>query len=232
MAMSDRLTQLWRSAAFNVPRGQSGDWRVTRSAVTHKEAMLNRRQAEIFGGPLRYTPEGYYTALVKDPVSSLEGEIWMADTPDEREDHREVFEQCERRGGRILIHGLGLGLITYAVLSLENVEHVDVVEIDEDVLKLVAPSFNGPRVTIHHGDCFTYEWPNDARWTVVWHDIWLPMLETNLAEMDRLEARFAGYCDWQGSWGREWILQDRDRRQRNGGLTGVDAAAQASYRPD
>ena len=54
-------------------------------------------------------------------------------------------------------------------------------------------------------DCFTKRWPADACWTVVWHDIWQPMLQENLEQMAQLHALFEDRADWQGSWGRDWL---------------------------
>ena len=228
--MSSELLTVWRQGAFKVPEGQAGPWRVVRSFITPRQAAENQRQAEAFGGPVRYSPAGFYTALVRD------GDVWMADTPDEMLDHLECFEQAKARGGRVLIHGLGLGLIARAVLSLENVTHVDVVEVDYDVIKLVRPAFinhvqNG-RMSIRHGDCFSNRWLPEDRWTVVWHDIWQGMVEENLPEMDRLHRLFADRCDWQGSWGEQWILEQRSRRIRYGNELGVEQPPVAVYRPD
>jgi hypothetical protein len=232
----DQLERLWRAAARAVPVGEASPWKIVRSFVTEDQARENLRHAHLFGEE-RYTPAGYYTALVRAARQPhLQDEVWMADSPDEREDHRECFEQCKLRGGRVLIHGLGLGLITYAVLSLANVEHVDVVEIDEDVIRLVRAGwlgrYRGQRLTVHHDDCFTKTWPADAAWSVVWHDIWLPMSAANLAQIDRLHRMFAHRCQWQGSWGREWILDERRRRVTAGGPTGVPAGAHAAYVPE
>ena len=39
-----------------------------------------------------------------------------------------------------------------------------------------------------------------------WHDIWPnPSAPECESEMARLEERYRGCCDWQGSWPREYV---------------------------
>lgn len=207
MSYGQSLCRAWKEGAEALQEGESGAWRIVRSKVTEQEASEYRRQAAAFGED-RYTTEGHYIALMRGD------DVWMADNHDEMLDHLEVYKEASTLGGRCLVNGLGLGLITRALLDLPNVEHVDVVELEADVITLVAPSLesyrDSGRLTIHRADCFTKRWVR-ARWTVVWHDIWQPMVLGNLAEMEQLHALFADRCVWQGSWGREWLEQYREK---------------------
>lgn len=191
-----------------IPEGQSGSWRVERRTITEHEASLGNLRGMIHGHG-RYTPAGTYTGLLRN------GFVIMSDVPDEMRDHAEPFRQASMRGGRVLIHGLGLGMVTQAVLSLDNVEHVDVVERSADVLALVAPSYaedvESGRLTIHHDDALTRTWPKDARWTVAWHDIWDDICTDNLAEMTTLHRRFGRRVEWQDSWSKELCRYYRSR---------------------
>jgi spermidine synthase len=122
--------------------------------------------------------------------------------------------EIRRRGGRVLIHGLGLGMIVKFALAQANVTHVDVVELERDVINLVGRHYEDERLTIHHGDAMKYEWPPEAGWSVVWHDIWGDFQPGNLEEMDFLHRRFAARCEWQGSWSQDHLLA----RQRAAGV--------------
>ena len=221
--MSDLLTRLWDEGGRRIPEGQAGRLKVEKVRVTAEEEAQYARIAAL-AGETRYDRAGEYTTLTVD------GEVWMSNTPDEREDHRECFEQAQRLGGRCLVHGLGLGLIVHALLALPNVEHVDVVEFDRDVIRLVEMAFVGDiaagRLTVHVEDCLLKVWPEDARWQVVWHDIWLPLTEANLAEMELLHDMFRDRCVWQGSWGFERLLEQRARR-----LAGAVPGVKAEYSP-
>jgi len=196
-----------------IPVGQSGPWKIIRHTVTEEEARFDAmRSAFSSSGRGRYVPAGTYTGL-EGPQG-----LMMSDTPDEMRDHVHMYHEAKRRGGRMLVHGLGLGMITQSLLSLENVEHVDVVDIDEDVIALVAPSFQGDidsgRLTIHHADCFEKKWPPNTRWGAIWHDLWVSLSEDNLEEMATLHRKFGRRCDWQGSWGKEHIKYQRQRERR------------------
>jgi hypothetical protein len=153
----------------------------------------------------RHCPKGVYTRLV------VNGALWMSDTPAEQRDHWEPVYQAQQRGGRVLVMGLGLGLVVKQFLAMPNVEHVDVVEINPDVIALVGPHYACDRLTIHEADAYAIKWPVGTRWSVVWHDIWLNLCEDNLAEIARLKRSYGRRADWQGAWGQGEILRDQRR---------------------
>lgn len=173
-----------------------GPWRIERRTI-NREPLSFRRGV----------PPGTYTGLLRN------GNVWMSDTPDEKRDHYSAYLEAKARGGRCLVHGLGLGMVVKAMLDLPNVDHVDVVELDADVIALSGPAFAayGDRLTIHHDNALTRRWPTGTRWTVVWHDIWRDICEDNLSEMSKLHRSYGRRCDWQGSWSRELLLSDRRR---------------------
>lgn len=148
-------------------------------------------------------PPGEYMAL----QVVYDGEWWsvMTDTPAEFEDHADLFAHAR---GRVLLHGLGLGCALSSLLAIDAVDHVDVVEANADVIALVAPYYEGYPVTIHHASCVEKVWPDDARWSYVWHDIWTQVNEENLDDATaehgisygRLAQLFADRADRQGAW--------------------------------
>jgi hypothetical protein len=178
----------------DVPPGQSEDVSI-RPIVVEDSFMLRLRG--------RGTRPGVYTGLYRS------GQLWMSDTGAEYSDHRAAIYAAGRFGGRVLINGLGLGMVIKAMLAHENVQHIDVVEIDPDVIALVAPTYDDPRVTIHQADAFTIKWPVGTRWTVVWHDIWPDISTENLPEIATLKRRYAQRCDWQGAWAEELAREGR-----------------------
>jgi hypothetical protein len=140
----------------------------------------------------------------------------MSDTPDEM---RDLYPILTHARGRILINGLGLGCAVKALLSIPEVDHIDVVEISPELIELVGPYYDDPRVTIHEGDAVTFEFPAGTRWDAVWHDVWDVLTTDNLNEgnphahpcsYEKLHRRYGGRCGWQGSWG--WDFLQRQRR--------------------
>jgi hypothetical protein len=210
----------WLAHKVDLPEGQVGRWAIERFTV--REGVRLQPYYLVYG---RDCPPGTYTGLVRyedgspeigetmDGATYLGGHEVMTDLPGEIEDHADVMEAIRTRGGRILIHGLGLGLIVKFALAQPNVTRVDVVELNQDVIDLVAHHYDrDERLQIHYGNAFTYEWPDDAHWTVAWHDIWDNYLLVNLGEMEFLRQRFAGRADWQGFWSRDYLLTVNERK--------------------
>jgi hypothetical protein len=181
-----------------VPEGERGPWKVERFVVDQRDAMLETIRAMQHGrgcvAPDTYTRLTYH------------GKVWMSDTNDEI---RDLFGLRRHARGRVLIHGLGLGVAVQMALLEPEVEHVLVVELEQDVIDLVAPHylerFGRDRLEIRQGNAFDWPIPKGARWDVVWHDIWADLRHENLREMHRLHRRFGRRASWQGSWGRDWL---------------------------
>jgi hypothetical protein len=169
------------------------------------------------GTPERCILPGEYTKLVEGGHT-----VWMSDTTAERRDHAEVYKMARELGGTALVHGLGLGMITNALLLLDNIESVEVWESSEEVIELcgqpLAERF-GDRLKVVHGDVWEHRPKKGTEWTLVWHDIWPTFTSDNLKPMQRLGARFRTRCAWQGFWGREtcreMARQERNDRQRS-----------------
>jgi hypothetical protein len=144
----------------------------------------------------------------------------MSDTPSEIQEHQHALMFAE---GRVLIHGLGLGVLVSALMANPEVTHIDVVEIDPDVIALTGHYYtHDPRVHIHRGNCLTFDWSPEIKWDYVWHDIWSDISDKNfdpeLAEhgityqmlFDLYESR----AEMQGAWAYEEALEmDEDRRE-------------------
>jgi hypothetical protein len=167
----------------------------------------------------RVPDEGTYTRLVEDvePVPNdphlHDGrKLWMSDTQAELMDHLEAARQMSNPAvERVLIHGLGLGCVVNVALSFPHIRHIDVVEYDWRVIRLVGQQL--PRklgqstLMIHQGDAYTMEWAESDYWDVVWHDIWPDLSTTNLIGMHRLYEGFRDRAAWQGFWGRDLCVR-------------------------
>lgn len=192
-----------------VPEGTHGDVKIRRFTVGRTDSRIS-----FLTGRGRGVHEGTYTGLY------IKGALWMSDTRDEKFDHLTALHEAVRRQARrVLVNGLGIGMVVSALLGLDHVEHVDVVEASADVIALVGAHYEamaaaaGKTITIHHADAFDIKWPQGSRWDIVWHDIWKDLCTENLDEMGRLHRSYGRRCGWQGSWGKE-ILQRQRRVER------------------
>lgn len=180
-----------------VPVGASGDWRVERVTISREAAAL---AAAVH--PHRPTEPGDFTTLRR------RDKLVMIDSDTEFRDH---FPLTRNARGRVLLHGLGLGMAARLCLDNPGVEHVTVVEKSPDVIALVAPHYldrYGGRLSVIEGDAFSWKVPTSARWNAIWHDIWDDIRRENVKEMKTLHRRFGRRTDWQGSWAR-WECEHR-----------------------
>lgn len=167
---------------------------------------------------LRYAMDGRGTAPGEYTMMRTKNTLWMSDTNAEGRDHRApYYAAVQYKAKRVLINGLGLGCILNAMLSLPTVEHVDVVEFDPRVIKLVAPTYaDDERVDIIEADAYEQmkKWPAGSHWDVAWHDIWPDICEDNLEGMARLHRSYGRRVGWQGSWAKD-IIEAQRRRTSN-----------------
>lgn len=178
-----------------VPDGTSGPWSVETFTVSENDSafkLWNLRAA--IHGDMRLMSAGTFKRLKRG------GEVIMSTTPSELSDMSMFVYKAT---GNILINGLGLGMAVVAALQKEDVKHITVIEKDPDVLKLVAPTFEGnTRVTIIEADAFTWKPPKGVKYDAVWHDIFDNICSDNLKQMEKLHRKYARRCTWQDSWGK------------------------------
>jgi hypothetical protein len=197
----------------SLPRQLFGPWYIDRHDLTTRWPWDRLRRRAGFDTRTvlkRCTPATAH-------LSPQRWEIVMEDSAPELRMHLPIFN---RGSGRVLVTGLGLGCVIRGLLAKPDVTHIDVVEIDPDILRVVGEEFTGnPRVTLHCGDALTIRLR--GKWDFAWHDLWTdgPDLQSLHAE---LFVRFADVCGWQGAWqfpgnlarGLPWN-QKRDRGMRS-----------------
>lgn len=195
--MQDVDPRYFRSA---LPEGRSGKWELSRFTVRELDGYDPRTDPRPDFAKRR---PGTYTQLERGTT------VFMTDLYDEWWTQRVAIEEACRRGGHVLITGLGLGMVVESMLRApgSRVERVTVVERSPDVIRLVAPHLErlfGDRLRVVRADAFA--WETDDRFTVAWHDVWpSPYGDEVRAQMARLEERFRDRCAWQGCWPREYL---------------------------
>ena len=141
----------------------------------------------------------YQTVLhrMTEATMHTDGEIVMEDSRQELSRHLPIWLAAR---GRVLVSGLGLGCVVRALLTLPEVEHVDVIELDRKLIDVVGAEFAGSRVTIYHDDALRFDPERRQRWHYAWHDIWcegngLQLLHMRLLDRYRNRVYMA-----QGAW--------------------------------
>lgn len=173
-----------------IPEGASGDWAV--SHFTIERSTLH----DLLRG--RGIPPGRYTRL-----SNSREACFMSDTPAEYRD-ASYFIACAT--GHVLVSGLGLGMVIKALLLKSDVDSITVVELEADVIALVADHYADTRLRVVHGDA--YRWKPDRRFDWAWHDIWADVSTDDLPDMARLCRHYAKAMTHPGRqmvWGRHLL---------------------------
>lgn len=192
------LSDPFQAYKVKVPPGKRGEWTITRFTITDTQARLeNMRQ--LFNGYSRAVCEGTFTKLHRGST------LVMSDTEAEIRDHINFIYQAH---GKILINGLGLGVALQACLQKKEVLHATVVEISEDLIKLVGSFYKkqfGTRLHIIHGDALLYQPPKGTRFNAVWHDIWDTINTDNKPAICKLNRKYGRRTDFQDYWASPYI---------------------------
>lgn len=124
------------------------------------------------------------------------GDVVMEDSWVELRKHLPIWRRAH---GRVLVTGLGLGCVLRGLLARPEVEHIDVIEIDRHILRVVGAEFAAnPRVTLHEGDALRWPVPRRRTWDYGWHDLYA---EEGLHVLHaRCLTRFRRACAVQGAW--------------------------------
>lgn len=198
----------FKFGTVTVPDGQRGDWRIDTFTLTESNVLLDNLRHIRDGNPEMVCPAGTYKRLTHKKRGCI-----MSNTRMEIITAREAFNDAT---GRVLINGLGLGMVLEGVLSKPDVTFVRVIEFDADVIALVGPHFvNDPRVEIVHADAYAYTPAKGERFDYVWHDIWDDISIDNLPLMAKLTRKYARKAAKQGVWSRKQAL--REKRRYNSG---------------
>jgi spermidine synthase len=181
--------------------GKRGTVRVCHFTVNQRMSRFTLLRGLLNGTP-EYCPPGKYAVL------KLNGETMMSDTRMERLTNQQVLAHAH---GRVLIVGLGLGMILHPIVAKAGVTKVVVVEKSQDVIKLIAPSLP-PSVELVCADIFEWKPPTE-KWDTIYFDIWPSVSEVNLPEMATLHRKFRPRLV-RGGWMDSWCRADLKRQRR------------------
>jgi hypothetical protein len=177
--------------------------------VKYQINMEESRFFNIFqGNSLGYTYPGTYVKLL------VNNQLMMSDAPMERKTNIDFVRKAE---GRVLIAGLGVGLILKAILDKPEVSEVWVIEKYQDVIDLVAERFRHPKLMIICADIFEFNLPKTQKFDTIYFDIWPNICTDNLKEMSVLHRKFAKNKANKSSFIESWYRKYLRSIKRKGG---------------
>lgn len=177
-----------------VQNGRSGEWFIDDVVV---DEFVSAR-SKMSRNSLDWVEAGTYKRLVR-VCSNGHHEVVMSNTRMEFLTNKDFVIKAN---GKILINGLGLGLIVNALLKKESVESITIIEKSQDVINLVSPYFNDQRLKIINCDAMLYKPNKDDFFDYVYHDIWPSIDPENIESMKKLHRKYGRKCENQSSWCR------------------------------
>jgi len=195
-------------APSTVPAGASGKWAIDLVVQPERDPSVTAGE-DPRPACFHYRP-GTYRRLRRGDIT------FMTDLYDEWYTQCAAMRESQRRGGRVLVTGLGLGLVVDAMLGAADsrVTQVTIVEYSADVIRLVGPHLKarwGSKVEVVEADAFEWKPSPGERFSVGWHDVWPdPHGDAVRDSVAKLEAHHQEHCDWQGSWPTEYRQADGD----------------------
>lgn len=132
--------------SLNLTESKSGDWEVRKFTID-KNAAFAFNLGCLMNHSNRLIKEGEYWKLL------CNGEVVMSNTPAEVNDHLPFIRKAT---GKVLIAGLGLGMVLTELLKKTTITKIVVVEKSKDVIKLVSPHYKDERLQIVNEDIFNF----------------------------------------------------------------------------
>jgi hypothetical protein len=190
--------------AYEVPE----DWRTpaTDYPLRKNKVAELRRSTYKPGVYIMEGVQGYpvFTVQKSIPVTSLfiHGNQWMLDDPLHWVGMKAIAEASE---GKVLVVGLGLGLVERALLENPRVTSVTVYEREPEVIRLMKP--NVPGITIELHDFWQVQ--DYSGWDTIILDIWTTTEHDRHTAAIQMAAALA-HVEVHGHRGKTFIWGTRD----------------------
>ena len=189
-----------------VPPSRRGPWRVDDAVVKDDlELMMRNLRWTRDGSPEMCVEPGVYRRLAHKERGCVMSNTQM--------EIRTAQVALRKATGRVIITGLGLGMVLYGILAKPEVTEVLVVEFDPDIIKLTAPHFSDARLRIVQGDARNFT-PPGGMFDYAWHDIWDDIDSDNLPDMAAVRKRFKPFVRDQDCWSEPMAQRMRREEQR------------------
>ena len=165
-----------------------GDCSIDVFEVTREEAHYERMMSVLShtSGEFYDFREGKYVRLI------VGNELMMSNTPMEIRTNRWLLDNAR---GDVLIGGLGLGIVLYAIAHKPEVTSITVVEKSTNVIRLVTPfikkdKYVKAKTTVVCGDVFDATTVRDRKFDVLYFDIWATIDANNYPQMKTLTKAY------------------------------------------
>lgn len=212
----------WKSP-LNIPPGKAGDFEVSITEFPPMTTMdvINMRTAILSGcEPEQVTFHDSTTFhYLKHNGSTL-----MSDVPQEQYDMAKMALKCK---GKVLVAGLGLGYIATLLAKRKSVTEVVVVELEAEIIDLVAKHIAHPKIKVKHANIWHYLESSDARFDYICLDTWSDTSEGEFYEtVLPMRKKAYGLLNYPCRYPQKRILAWKEEVMRGQVKTGLITALQ------
>lgn len=180
---------------------ECGRFKIRRFNMTEKDVEHAKMMAMFGGyyGDVYSLKPGEYIKL----IDADRDEIVMSDTPMEVETNSSFVENAH---GRVLVGGLGLGIILLEIQDKKEVSEIVVVEKYQEIIDLVAKNLPlNDKVKIVQSDIFDFA--VEKGFDTIYFDIWNTICEDNWEDMKKLRRKWCRAIT-KGGWIQSWRQED------------------------
>jgi predicted membrane-bound spermidine synthase len=199
-----------------VPK-EIGTVKIEHYGISEKEAEFAQLRSAIHARPEEYVESGKYVRLY------INGRLAMSDTDMEK---RSNLDFVRNANGKMLVAGLGIGLIIIPALRKKEVESIEIIEKNEDVIHAVGMQLRSylmdqklnRKLSIIKDDVFKYKPEKGKKWDVIYFDIWNDICVDNLEGITKLKRKFARRLNranprcWMGAWQEDNLRYNKRTR--------------------
>ncbi len=153
---------------LSIPEAKSGNY-----AIVHDTSPPNtifftaNMRCQMFGGQ-KTKKVSWDHETVWHRLQGPSG-TWMTDVPCEQAQMTDCIKKFK---GKILVGGLGLGLVATLLAQKKPVSHITIIEKSPEVISLVASHIKHPKITVVNDDLFDYLKTTNKVFTHSFYDIW------------------------------------------------------------
>lgn len=183
----------WPESPLNLPEAERGAWAIKHSTLPTGETVqvVSPRQSIMTGRPP-------VAAILAEPLrihslteNGTSSGVWMTDNPAELV---AMHEFAQEASGRVLVGGLGLGIVVRYLAQNPRVRDITVVEREQDVIDLIRPQLLADvrvPVAVVHGSIFRFlgrlpSWPYDSTFLDTWTGTGVTTWQTDVVPLRRL----------------------------------------------
>jgi len=147
--------QEWETVASKIPPAKSGKFSVVKRSIGEGKCLPMN---DVFGyRDTCFLKDTTITVLYEgetDPKTDPKG-VWMSDSPFETYGMAQLAART--KPGKVLVGGLGLGILSNLLANRENIDQVIVVEKSPEIVRLVKDYLH-PKVKVIEGDFLEAIW--------------------------------------------------------------------------